>query len=314
MKTLKARLNKQLKNVYLLQGDDLFLFDKAFAMVKNACHISMEEFNLVKFDDDNFSCDRFLDATEVLPLIDQKRLILLKNITKVTTAELKKIGAGLEQMPKSTVVVIYDFENKFGLLKEQCEFVDCRRFDQKMAQAVLVNELAKRGKQITQEAVSALLEYCNGFLTKAINELDKLCFVDLENPLITKNMVEKCVSKENEFAVFELTQALGERNVDRAVQLASLLAKEQGIISLVANHFRRMFFISISQQSDQELAQSLGIKEYAVKKIRQQQQNFSKMQLKKIFNLLEEIDYKIKSGQMLSENAFNFLVMKILFI
>ena len=83
MKTLKARLNKQLKNAYLLQGDDLFLFDKAYAMIKNAAHLSMEDFNLVKFDDDNFSCDKFLDATQVLPLIDEKRLILLKNITKV---------------------------------------------------------------------------------------------------------------------------------------------------------------------------------------------------------------------------------------
>lgn len=314
MKTLKARLNKQLKNAYLLQGDDLFLFDKAYDMIKNAAHLSMEDFNLVKFDDDNFSCDKFLDATQVLPLIDEKRLILLKNITKVSASELKKIASGIDSLPKSTVVVIYDFEGKFTLLKSECEFVDCRRFDQTMAQAVIVSQLAKRGKQITQDGVLTLLDYCNGYLTKAMKEIEKLCFVDLDNPLISKNMVEECVSKENEFVVFELTEALGKRNVDRAIELAGLLAKEQGILSLVGNHFRRMFFVSISQQSDQQLAQNFGIKEFAVKKIRQQCQNFSKMQLKKIFNLLEEIDYKIKSGQMLSENAFNFLIMKILFI
>ena len=314
MKTLKNRLKNGIENFYLVEGDDYFLFDKALSMIKNASQIELEDFNISKFDDDNFSCDKFLDATQVLPLIDEKRLILLKNITKVSAGDLKKIATGINNIPISTVVVIYDFENKFGLLKSECEFVDCHRFEQSMAQAVIVSELAKRGKQITQEGVLTLLEYCNGYLTKAMNEIEKLCFVDLENPLITKNMIEQCVSKENEFVVFELTESLGKRNVDRAVELAELLAKEQGILSLVGNHFRRMFFVSISQQSDQQLAQNFGIKEFAVKKIRQQCQNFSKMQLKKIFNLLEEIDYKIKSGQMLSENAFNFLIMKILFI
>ena len=44
MKTLKARLSEKLCNAYLLEGDDLFLFDKAFSMIKKACNLSMEDF------------------------------------------------------------------------------------------------------------------------------------------------------------------------------------------------------------------------------------------------------------------------------
>lgn len=314
MKTLKTRLSKKLENGYLLEGDDLFLFDKAFSMIKKACNLTMEDFNFVRFDDDNFSVDKFLDATEVMPLLDEKRLILLKNVTKVTIADLKKIAPYFDNPVPSTVVVIYDFENKFSLLKSNLEFVDCRRFDQNLAKAVVVSELKKLGKQISEDGVETLLDYTNGYLTKAMNEIEKLAFYDTSNPLITKAMVEEVSVKEKEFVVFELTEALGQKNIDKAISLASMLSKEQGIMALISNHFRRMFFVSITDGSDSELASSLGVKEYAIKKIREQCKNFSKMQLKKIFALLDEIDYKIKSGQMVSENAFNFLILKILFI
>ena len=314
MKTLKARLNKELKNAYLLEGDDLYLFDKAFSMIKKACNLSMEEFNFVQFDDDNFVVDKFLDSTQVLPLIDSKRLILIKNVTKATNSDLKKISNYLSSPVASTIIVIYDFYNKFNLLKNEMEFVDCKRFDPQTAQAVIVAELAKRGKQISQDALVTFYDYSNGYLTKAMNEIDKIVYFDKENTLITKQTIEQCVVKENEFVVYELTEALGKRDVEKAISLAQKLAKEQGVMALVNNHFRRMFFVSISDKNDEELAKDFAIKEYAVKKIRQMCKNFSKMQLKKIFALIDEIDYKIKSGQMLSENAFNYLILKILYI
>ena len=77
MKTLKTRLSKKLENGYLLEGDDLFLFDKAFSLINKACNLIMDDFNFVRFDDDNFTIDNFRDATEVMPLVDEKRLILL---------------------------------------------------------------------------------------------------------------------------------------------------------------------------------------------------------------------------------------------
>lgn len=314
MKTLKTRLAKKLTNTYLLEGDDLYLFDKAVQMIKKACNITMEDFNLVKFDDDNFSIEKFLDSTQVLPLIDDKRLIIVKNITKISSSDIKQIANYLENPVSSTVIVFYDFENKFGLLKDYVEFVDCKRFPSEMVQAILVSELKKVGKKISQEALLTLIEFTNGYLTKAVNELEKLVYYDTESELITKQMVDDCAIKDNEFVVFELTEALGKKDIDKAINLSQLLAKEQGILALVTNHFRRMFFISISDENDLSLAKELSIKEFAVKKLREQSKNFSKMQLKKIFALLEEIDYKIKSGQMLSENAFNYLIFKILYI
>ena len=82
----------------------------------------------------------------------------------------------------------------------------------------------------------------------------------MTNPLITKDLVEKLVHKDTDFVVFELTEALGKRDVSKAIKLLSVMVKEQGTLGLITNHFRRLFFISISDLDNARLAQHVGRK------------------------------------------------------
>lgn len=314
MKTLKTRLKNGLENCYLLEGEDYYLYDRAFAMIKKACNIAVPDFDFVKFDDENFSMQALVDSAEVLPLAGQYRLIVVKNVSKISENDKKLFLDFLKKTVPSTVIVIYDYLNKFDFAKDKVAFVDCRRFDKKLGSAVVVNELSKLNKQISAEALDTLWDYCNGYLTRINNELYKLAYYDLNDPLITKKLVESMVKKDNEFVVYELTDSLSRRDGDKVLQIVDKLSKEQGIIGLITNHFRRLFFISTSDMSDKQLASLLGVKEFAISKQRQQVKNFSRMQLKKIYTLLEKVDYDIKSGAMLQENALYYLVLSILYI
>ncbi len=314
MKTLKNRLKENLKPCYLVSGDDYYLFEKALSMIKKASGLENPDFNLINFDDDNFSIKSLLDGCEVMPLGSERRVIVVKNLTKVSESDKKALLEYLKNPVDSTVVILLDFFDKFSSLKPNVEFVDAKRMDTRLVSGIIVSEVTKRGKQISGEAVETLIDFCDSYLTRIMNELDKLCYFDLQEPLITKNLVEKLVKKENDFVVFELTEALGRRDADKSLKLLSSLVKDAGTLSLITNHFRRLFFISISDLDNAHLAPLLGVKEFAVSKQRSQVKNFSKMQLKKIYALLEEIDYKIKSGAMLSENALYLLVFSILYI
>lgn len=314
MKTLKKRLNEKLENAYLLFGEDIELYSRAYKMILKKANLNLEDFNLAQFDDENFSMKVVLDACEVLPMGDDYRVIVIKNIAKVSDKDVTELEKYLDNIQQSTILVIFDYYDQFAVLKDKMSQVDCKRFDRATATAVLVKELEKRGKQISAEAVGTLLDYCNGYLTRAMCELDKLSYYDLNEPLITKKMVDDLVSKDSEAVVFELTEALGRKNGDKAIGLLEEFKKEQGLLGLITNHFRRLFYIGISDLPDKELALQLGVKEYAVTKQKQQVKNFSKMQLKKIFALLEKVDFMIKSGEMLSENALQYLVLSILYI
>ncbi len=312
MKTLKNRLKGELKNFYLLEGDDYYLYDRAFLMIKKAANITLEDFNITVFDDDNFSIDGLMSSLEVLPMGDDKKIVIIKNVAKITENDKKKLENYLKNPLESTILVVFDYFDKFSSLKDFGEFVDCKRFDRSLATNFIVNEFAKRNKQISGEACEALLDYCNGYLTRVVNEIDKLAYYDLDENLITKKLVEMLVNKDVEYVVFELTEALGRKNGDKAIRILDQMEKEPGLLGLITSHFRRLFFISTSDLDDKALSGLLGVKEYAIKKQREQVKNFSKIQLKRIFALLEEVDYKIKSGAMLQENALYFVVLSIL--
>ncbi len=314
MKTLKARLKNGVDNCYLLEGEDFYLYDRAFVMLKKACNIGLEDFDVIKFDDENFSMQALLSAAEVMPMASDYKLIVVKNVSKIGENDKKMLQNYLNNPAKTTVIVFFDYFNKFDFIKNQCSFVDCRRFDSATASAVIVNEFAKRNKQISSEAVNSLLDYCNGYLSRVNNEIDKLCYYDLNESLVTKKLVEELVTKDSEYVVFELTDALGKKNADKALTILNQMSKEQGLLGLITSHFRRLFFISISDMNDKNLAALLGVKEYAISKQKQQVKNFSKMQLKKIYALLEKVDFNIKSGAMLQENAVYFLILSILYI
>ncbi len=314
MKKLKARLKENIENCYLFEGDDYELYSRGFSMICRACELNLEEINLAKFDDENFNMKALIGACDVMPMGSEYRVVLLKNIEKLNENDKKMLLNYIKNPTKTTILVIFDYYNKFSSLKNETSFVDCNRFDKATLSSVVVNEFNKKGKKISAEALDTLIDYCNGYLTRIICEIDKLVYYDLDDALITRKLIDNMVTKDNEVVIYELTEALGQRKADKALKILEVLKKESGILGLIINHFRRLFFISITDLPDKELASLLNVKEFAISKQKGQIRNFSKMQLKKIYALLEEVDYSIKSGAMLQENALYFLVLSILYI
>lgn len=309
LKTLKSRLQKKIEACYVVQGEDILLYDKALELVKNACKLELEDFNFTVFDEDSFSEQAVLDCLQTLPMGSDKKLVLLKNITKFGESFKKSLREYLKNPVPTTCLVIFDFFNKFDFLI--AEKVSAKRLDDASLQALIAAELKKSGKTITPDACEKLIASCCNYFFLIFNELSKLSACDEDE--ITAEIVESLVSKETEFTVFELTDALSKRDADKAVGLLNLMEKDTKTFNLVLNHFRRLFFASISDLSDRELAELLGVKEFAITKARSLAKNFTKLQLKNIYEMLNDVDFYIKNGQMQVENALFYLIFGILY-
>ncbi len=309
MKTLKSRLTKKVEPCYVVQGEDILLYSRALELIKNACNLTLEEFNFIAFDDDSFDGDVVIDACETLPIGSDKKVILLKNITKIPENFKKKLQNYLKTPVESTCLVIFDFFNKFDFLIAQK--VSAKRLDDENLKAIIRAELNKYGKSISTDACQKLIESCCGYYSLIKNEMDKLIACDSFQ--ITDKQIEELVCKETEFTVFELTDALSRRDASKAVELLNLMDKDTKTFSLILNHFRRLFFVSVSNLSDKELAELLSVKEYAITKARALTKNFSKLQLKNIYEMLNDVDFYIKNGQMQVENALYYLIFGILY-
>ena len=259
MKTLKKRLSEGLARVYVVEGDDYYLFDKAFLMIKNACGITLDDFNVNVFDEESFSTDKLFAATELLPIIDEKRLVVIKG-GKLSEGDKKRTTEILLHIPKTTVVVVLDYNKNFEFLKKDFVLVDANRMDKELVKKLITAYLARISKKIDADAMDELIESCNGYLTRIMNELNKLVCFDLDSENITKESVDKLVNKDIEFSVFELTEALSKKDGDKAIRLLKLMEKDQGVFALISNQFRRLFYASISDLTNAELAGLLGVK------------------------------------------------------
>lgn len=309
MKTLKARLQKKIESCYLVQGEDVLLYDKALELIKKRVNLELEEFNLQVFDDDSFNGDAVIDACEMLPMGSDKKIVLLKNVTKFDKSFQQKLKDYLKSPVESTVLVIFDFFNKFDFIIS--EKINAKRLDDASLKDIIAAELAAHDKTITADAAQQLIEMCCNYYSLIKNELEKL--VACDDFQITIKTVNNLVSKETEFTVFELTDALSKKDAQKAVELLSLMDKDTKTFSLVLNHFRRLFFVSISGMSDKEIADIMGVKEYAISKARTLSKNFTKLQLKNIYEMLNDVDFYIKNGQMQIENALYYLIFGILY-
>lgn len=309
MKTLKSRLQKKIEPCYLIQGEDILLYDKALELIKKACNVQLEEFNYLSFDDDTFNGDAVINSCETLPIGSDKKIVLLKNITKLNKDFEKKLKDYLKKPVLSTCLVIFDFFNKFDFIIS--EKISAKRLDDVSLKEIISSELHSHGKTITPDACQNLIEACCNYYSLIKNELDKLSSCNDDE--ITQKTIDKLVCKETEFTVFELTDALSRRDSKKAVELLNLMEKDTKTFSLILNHFRRLFFVAVSDMTDRELAELLSVKEYAVTKARTLSKNFSKLQLKNIYEMLNDVDFYIKNGQMQIENALYYLIFGILY-
>ena len=168
---------------------------------------------------------------------------------------------------------------------------------------------------MADDAKVLLCDYTNGYLSKITIEIDKLVSY-AKGREIVQDDVKLLVQKDLEYTVFELTENLGSGNSERTLQILDEMMSDKktapSVFSLIQNYFRRMFYASITPKTNLQIADDLGVKEYAIKKAKQQSLLFSKIKLKQIVNLCGDLDFKIKTSQIGYQNAVYYLVMYIL--
>ena len=133
---------------------------------------------------------------------------------------------------------------------------------------------------------------------------------------ITLEDIELLVTKDLEYNIFEFTENLGKGNKDRALKIFRDLMEDKkiapGLLSMISNHFRRLFYASITKSSTEDIANYLGIKDFAVKKLQEQTRRFTPVMLKNILQKCEETDSLVKTGNLQYNTAIKILVDYIL--
>ncbi|MDD2445509.1 MAG: DNA polymerase III subunit delta [Clostridia bacterium] len=315
MNNLRKNLEKGVLDAYHIKGNDLFLIEEACRLIEKACKNEMGDLNRAVFTDENFSANELISVCNQIPMFAEKRFVLVKNIIKIADSELKKLIQYSKNPSDSCVLVLCEMLGLSVFDKMNFEKVVCNKLNDFELKKIIVQELNLYDKEITPEAINLLIDFCLKDLMLIKSEIKKLGFFKLGKALIDEDIIKKLVHKNETYSVFEISDALTHRQGDRAIFLLKKMLETKDfpfVLGLISSHFRRLLYSAMSEGTDAEIASKMGVKEYAITKARQLSKNFKLAQLVKINELILDVDYQIKDGQMANINAMYFLVFAIL--
>lgn len=287
------------ESCYILTGDDSFVVKSAVNMF-SVFSGEFRDLNFTFFGKDA-SISEVIAALLTPPMFSEYRVVCVNDYT----GDLKQIKEYLKN-PSSTSVLLFTgaLTPNFNGIIPLCEIVDCNRLEKSYLERWVVRKAASQKISVSQKAASLLVEYCNRDMNSVYNELVKL--MDYAEGAIDESDVKELVSPQIEYKVFELSEAIAEKNADKAVELVNLMLAENNssvsLMGMLFNHFRRLLFVSLNPKSD-TLSSDLKVKEYAVKVALRQAAKFSPRRLKAVFDRLNSLDAGVKAGKISDKNA-----------
>lgn len=318
---LKNSLRSNVENVYLLSGVDEFLLSSAYNLILKYSNLEVLDLNLIKFNEGIIDLDDVVRASNTMPVFSDKKVVYL-DIRMSKKTEIKNIKSLNDYLsspnPQCVLIInIGDSEVNFGIDKKNVVEVDCGRLDYKLVTLKIKSIVEKLGKSISDDATEELFNYTLGDLSRISVEVDKLIGFIGDKDEIEKVDIVEMVTPSLEYKIFELTDALSKKDAGKAYKILedmkSRKEEYRTLPALIYAHFRRLFLISITRNlTNAEIANYLGVKEYAVKMSVSQVKLFAKSQLKRINDLCVDMDIKLKNSDVSIENAIELIVLTIL--
>ncbi len=222
--------------VYLLMGEESYYIDKISEWI--ADHLLTEDerdFNLTMFYGSDVNSQRIMDEARRFPVMAERVVIIVKEAQ--TMKNLEKLEDYMASPVKSTVLVLC---HKGGTIDSRKKIVtraaangvvfvsDPPRYDSDIKEFIKTYiARPEYDAKIDPRALDLMAAHIGGDLTRMTSELDKLlvAFAPGATRTITTDIIERLVGISKNYNVFELRDALINRDALRAHRIARYFDK-----------------------------------------------------------------------------------------
>lgn len=316
---LKASLKNKIENAYLIFGDDRYLCYDALKKIEDSLQISIKDMNSVVISGESSSARDIVDSANMYPFGDANRLVVVKNFAPMKNKEEFKIIDNYLKTPLTSTVIVFFNPDSSEFYKGMSNItpVDCGKISPQVISAFIKNSLSKNDIQASEDAIEKLIMFCDSDMTRITNELEKLIAYVSDSKTLTTEIVQDFVVQDKEYQIFELAEFIAKGERKKAIDLVDSFMIKPGsaftVLSPLFNNYRRALFVSINKDKmPAELASLLGVKEFAIKMLKNQVSSFTPKDLKQIVDMIAEYDKKIKMGEMKENVAIKTIVNNIL--
>ena len=312
-KEFMSALDGELKNIYLLSGEEKFFIDKALEKILARLNVDKAT-ELITFDcDTKNALGEIISAIDSSPFFSPKNVVLVKNTTIFSSdKKIERLENILKDMQPTNYVIftakaadkrrkLYKIISQVGLTLEAEPLRPWEVNDWLNEKLSSLGKIMRGdARKYFNELIGILPEISLWYLE---NELDKVA-LNVTGKEIMAADLRKNMLAPPEVSNFALTDAVDERRAKKSLYLLRMQAKNPTKIPLVttllANHVRRLLrakFFMAQGISGRRLGEPLEMNPYIAQKVGETSKSYSEKILEEVFIELAEADYKLKMGQ-----------------
>lgn len=316
---LNKDIQTELKSMYLLYGGEQYLIDTCVNKIKKKFGELLLGINYILLDESNV--DNLISDIEMPAFGYDKKLIVIRNSGLFKKDGRKKTGTPIQEKVTEFIKNNVDIINESVVLV----FVELEADKNSVFEVISNNgivcnieelkpiQLVKKLKQICnlykvncdEVTLNYLVEVAGTNLEILINEIRKLIEYAGMGGTITINDVNCLSIKQIDSVIFELTDNLAIRKIDKALEVLDNLIYQkeplQKILITLYNHFKKLYLCKEAVKLNKDVVTSLNLKPnqtFLVTKYKKQASYFKGNDLQYLLNELVDLDYNSKIGNI----------------
>ncbi len=307
-----SQAKKPLKPAYYLYGTDDYLIEDAVLWLRNEAigHGGFSSLNYHAYDGKSSDAEEIVSTASTFPAFSEKRFVFVKSAELIKEASSQRLCKYLERPLESTCLVFASGEAKLdakaSLVSAVSDVGTVKAFN-RLDEAGLVvwikKEARKQGKEITDSAARRLASIAGTRLRDVKSELDKIILYALDSGTIENKDVEDAGIDCKEETIFALSDAIGAKDLKKALKVYSKLSGEEPLklLGAIARQIRILLKLKSSQargEASSSSASSLGIPQFYIGKYINMSRNFTSNELVRAIDALKSADTGLKTSRM----------------
>lgn len=248
IKTFLQEIDKGLTSpAYLLYADNEYPIEEALSAVKRTIPEAEMAFNFNVFDMDSAdsvpTAGEITDTLNTVSFFGSRRYVVVRNLQRISTKEFKKFQSYIANpSPNSVFLMSYtgtlkkEMKESTKGLKTIC--LDIREND---LPVWIKEKIRQKGITIKDDAVGYLIGVVGNDIGLLSSEVEKLA--SFGNETITISGIKEIVEGSRDYSVFDLTNALREKNIEKVFRIYRTLSETTepyNLLGAINWHYSKM--------------------------------------------------------------------------
>ena len=278
--------------------------------------------------DSSFLSNQYINA---ISNIKNKKIQYLDDLSSVESRRVNIFGEEIEVEDNTLRVYKCDtFSTTSSTLDKEADLIIvCSKVDDKctaqysdhiirlpvLEEWMIKDYVYSLAEGVKDKDLDWLMRICNNNIDRLDNEISKLTLFDSRQrqELFQDFVDEQMFDDLSEFNIFNISNALQSRDRGKLKQILpeikNIDVEAIGLVKILWQNFRKMITVWMNSNPTPE---NTGLKSNQIWAIKNLPKVFNKEQLINIFEIVSEVDYKLKSGMLDANLIVDYLTIKTL--